>query len=334
MATLNSTKINGSLSLTYGTSGLYMIQFGIRVGIPIMLMNTLSNLKSGIDGFRMSLSDNDTFWLGTALDKSMKITRSGDVTINSKLSVTANNNVPLEIFSGEGNDNYADGIRLHPYDSDSDTSIIFCGSDNTGSSGMSSKSWCIYNHDGEFHIRDNTSDAILINGGNSIDLYRSVTFANNRWNKVGDDVYVGNHNISGGFCLKGANADTKLAFFTPDESQYKSITYDGNMLHLEGYADSAEYPSIYGGNIAHSHWAGAFPNSSNGYTLMFGYALSHGSVNSAQDTGDILFALKPVGSAMAELNIGIDGNYWQRGGQPVVSVASYSNGVLSLQAGY
>lgn len=276
--------------------------------------------------------------------------------INGKLSISCSNESPIEITCTSAYSNYNESIRMHPYDSSNNTSIIFCGANNTGSSGTSDTTWTFYNHEGEFHIRHNTSDAIYINRAAAIYIYRTIQlsndiiFANNTWNLVGDDCYMGDHNIAGAFCLKGANGTTNLSFFAQgSDTNYKQITYDGTTLYLNGtanYANSAgsattatnatnaEYPSIYGGSITHSYWPGAFPNNSSGYTRMFGYALNHGSVNSAQDKGDIIFALKPVGSTAAELNVGIDGNYWQRCGQPVVSVASYSNGVLNLAAGY
>lgn len=285
--------------------------------------------------------------------------------INGKLSISCSNESPIEITCTAAYANYNESIRMHPYNSSYNTSIIFCGANNTGSSGTSDTTWIFYNHEGGFHIRHNTSDAIYIYRDAAIYVYRNiqlskdVTFANNTWNLVGDDCYIGDHNIAGAFCLKGANGTTNISFYAQgSDTNYKQITYDGTTLYLNGTASyansagtassanyatsaasatnatSAEFPSLYGGNIAHSYWTGAFPNGSSGFTQMFGYSLNHGNVNSAQDTGDIVFALKPVGSTTAELNIGIDGNYYQRSGQPVVSVASYSSGVLSLQAGY
>lgn len=344
MATLNSTKINGRLDVSsnsYFNDGINTTQlnttgnayFNDYISITPDSTNPYIKIRGASDSIGFLIQEHNLqMGLGSTWDKSIQIDASGETLINNKLTIMAKNNIPLEIFSGGGNSNYAEGIRLHPYDSNSDSSIVFCGSDNTGSTGTSSKSWCIYNHDGAFHIRHNTSDAIIIDGGSSINLYRGVVFANNTWNLVGDDCYMGDHNYAGGFCLKGATGTTTLVMYKQgSDTDYGKITYDGSMLKVYG---CAEYPSIYGGNIAHSYWPGAFPNSSSGFTQMFGYALSHGSVNGGKDTGDIVFTLKPVGSSTAELNIGIDGNYWQRAGQPVVSVASYSNGVLSLQAGY
>ena len=46
----------------------------------------------------------------------------------------------------------------------------------------------------------------------------ALNYANDTWNLLGDDVYFGDHNIGGGFCLKGANNTTKLVFYKQDES--------------------------------------------------------------------------------------------------------------------
>lgn len=57
----------------------------------------------------------------------------------------------LNIKSNTGN--WAEGIRIHPYNNW--TSIVLCGTDNTGDSGTSAKTWSIHNNDGLFYIYKN-----------------------------------------------------------------------------------------------------------------------------------------------------------------------------------
>ncbi|MDE6602241.1 MAG: phage tail protein [Lachnospiraceae bacterium] len=41
----------------------------------------------------------------------------------------------------------------------------------------------------------------------------ALNFANNKWNLMGDDAFIGDANVSGALCIKGNNGNTKLAFF-------------------------------------------------------------------------------------------------------------------------
>ena len=44
----------------------------------------------------------------------------------------------------------------------------------------------------------------------------AVNFANNTWNKLGDDVYFGDNNVSGAFCIKGQNGQSKIQLVPRD----------------------------------------------------------------------------------------------------------------------
>lgn len=68
----------------------------------------------------------------------------------------------------------------------------------------------------------------------------ALNFANGTWNLVGDDVYMGDHNIGGQLCIMGANGTTGLSFHKyGDASIRKSITFDGNTLYMNGSCDYA-----------------------------------------------------------------------------------------------
>ena len=92
--------------------------------------------------------------------------------------------------------------------------------------------------DGKSDSGHNHDDRYLrLTGGT---MLGALNFANNTWNKVGDDVYMGDHNIGGRLCIMGANGTTGLSFHKyGDASIRKSITFDGNTLYMNGSCDYA-----------------------------------------------------------------------------------------------
>lgn len=93
---------------------------------------------------------------------------------------------------------------------------------------INGKSDSDHNHDGRYVKK--SGDIML----------GALNFANNTWNKVGDDVYMGDHNIGGQLCIMGANGTTGLSFHKyGDTSIRKSITFDGNTLYMNGSCDYA-----------------------------------------------------------------------------------------------
>lgn len=63
----------------------------------------------------------------------------------------------LNILGGDRT-SYSEGIRMH-VSSLGWTAMVLCGSDNTGNTGTSAKTWGIYNHDGLFYITKSGSAA-------------------------------------------------------------------------------------------------------------------------------------------------------------------------------
>ena len=69
-------------------------------------------------------------------------------------------------------------------------------------------------------------------------------FANGTWYAVGDDAAIGDHNVGGGLGVKALNSTTTRIdlCYRDDAANYKSITYDGTTLYMNGncnYATSA-----------------------------------------------------------------------------------------------
>lgn len=63
----------------------------------------------------------------------------------------------------------------------------------------------------------------------------ALNFANNTWNSVGDDVYIGNHNKTGIFCIKSANSDhiSGIALYNSSETNAANIWFDNANINLD-----------------------------------------------------------------------------------------------------
>lgn len=64
---------------------------------------------------------------------------------------------------------------------------------------------------------------------------RYPKFANNTWYLVGDDAYIGNHNIGGTFCIKSANNDSVagIALYNTTENKYARLWFDNKNINLD-----------------------------------------------------------------------------------------------------
>ena len=91
----------------------------------------------------------------------------------------------------------------------------------------------------------------------------ALNFANSTWNKVGDNVKIGDHNIAGSLGIIGVNGQTRIDWCQYDDvSKYQGIVYDGIKLATSGTfkadyfdgtianATSAKNASHLGGKVA------------------------------------------------------------------------------------
>lgn len=64
---------------------------------------------------------------------------------------------------------------------------------------------------------------------------RYPKFANNTWYLVGDDVYIGDHNIGGTFCIKSAANDSVagIALYNTTENKYARLWFDNTNINLD-----------------------------------------------------------------------------------------------------
>ena len=64
---------------------------------------------------------------------------------------------------------------------------------------------------------------------------RYPKFANNTWYLVGDDAYIGDHNLAGYFCVKSANDSTRvgISLWNRAENDYANIWFDNTNINLD-----------------------------------------------------------------------------------------------------
>lgn len=64
---------------------------------------------------------------------------------------------------------------------------------------------------------------------------RYPKFANNTWYLVGDDAYIGDHNIGGTFCIKSANSAyvSGIAIYNSDETKVAKLWFDNTNINLD-----------------------------------------------------------------------------------------------------
>ena len=64
---------------------------------------------------------------------------------------------------------------------------------------------------------------------------RYPKFANNTWYLVGDDAYIGDHNIGGAFCIKSANNVnvSGIAIYNSDETKVAKLWFDNTNINLD-----------------------------------------------------------------------------------------------------
>lgn len=102
---------------------------------------------------------------------------------------------------------------------------------------------CLSNGEDLLNLRsDNTTTDVVLDSRNygSYALPKSggtmsgaLNFANSTWNTVGDDSYMGDHDISGTFCIKGANGETGIALVNANnEDDYARISYGGGNINF------------------------------------------------------------------------------------------------------
>ena len=173
-----------------------------------------------------------------------------------------------------------------------------------------------HNHDGKY---------LKLTGGT---MLGALNFANNTWNLVGDDSYIGDCNISGHFGIKAANTTYPgITFFN------NASTFLGN---LTAYSSNIKYGAyslqfLDNGNtsVSASTWSNPFSDY-NSNAVADGQAIcvwgqASQLSNLSTDIGDMTLWLRRVNAKVATLNMVLDGEYYAQGSQRLAHVSEIPN---------
>lgn len=173
-----------------------------------------------------------------------------------------------------------------------------------------------HNHDGKY---------LKLTGGT---MLGALNFANNTWNLVGDDSYIGDCNISGHFGIKAANTTYPgITFFNNASTFLGNLTaYSGNIKYG---AYSLQFLDNGNTSVSASTWTNPFSNY-NSNAVADGQAIcvwgqSSYLSNLSTDTGDMSLWLKRINANVATLNMVLDGEYYAQGFQRLAHVSEIPN---------
>lgn len=173
-----------------------------------------------------------------------------------------------------------------------------------------------HNHDGKY---------LKLTGGT---MLGALNFANNTWNLVGDDSYIGDCNISGHFGIKAANTTYPgITFFNNASTFLGNLTaYSGNIKYG---AYSLQFLDNGNTSVSASTWTNPFSNY-NSNAVADGQAIcvwgqSSYLSNLSTDTGNMSLWLKRINANVATLNMVLDGEYYAQGFQRLAHVSEIPN---------
>ena len=200
--------------------------------------------------------------------------------------------------------------------SDSTTSSLSAKQGKVLKALINGKSDSDHNHDDRY---------LKLTGGT---MLGALNFANNTWNLVGDDSYIGDCNISGHFGIKAANTTYPgITFFN------KASTFLGNLTAYSGNIKYGAYSLQFldNGNTSVSASTQTNPFSNyNSNAVADGQAIcvwgqSSYLSNLSTDTGDMTLWLRRVNAKVATLNMVLDGEYYANGNQRLAHVSEIPN---------
>ena len=173
-----------------------------------------------------------------------------------------------------------------------------------------------HNHDGKY---------LKLTGGT---MLGALNFANNTWNLVGDDSYIGDCNISGHFGIKAANTTYPgITFFNNASTFLGNLTaYSGNIKYG---AYSLQFLDNGNTSVSASTWTNPFSNY-NSNAVADGQAIcvwgqTSQLSNLSTNPGDMSLWLKRINANMATLNMVLDGEYYANGNQRLAHVSEIPN---------
>ena len=152
----------------------------------------------------------------------------------------------------------------------------------------------------------------------------ALNFANNIWNKVGDDSYIGDCNRGGHFGIKALSATHPgIAFFNNSGAHLGNLTaYSGNIKYG---AYSLQFLDNGNTSVVGSTWMNPFSAydkdavKDGQAVCVWGQSSSLGNLSS--DGGNIALYLRRVSASIATLNMILDGEYYANGNQRLAHVS-------------
>ncbi len=152
----------------------------------------------------------------------------------------------------------------------------------------------------------------------------ALNFANNIWNKVGDDSYIGDCNRGGHFGIKALSATYPgIAFFNNSGAHLGNLTaYSGNIkygAYSLQFLDNGN-TSVVGSTQTNPFSAYDKDAVKDGQAVcVWGQSSSLGNLSS--DGGNIALYLRRVSASAATLNMILDGEYYANGNQRLAHVS-------------
>lgn len=200
--------------------------------------------------------------------------------------------------------------------SDSTTSSLSAKQGKVLKALIDGKSNSDHNHDGKY---------LKLTGGT---MLGALNFANNTWNLVGDDSYIGDCNISGHFGIKAAiTTYPGIAFFNDANTFLGNLTaYSGNIKYG---AYSLQFLDNGNTSVSASTWSNPFSDY-NSNAVADGQAIcvwgqASQLSNLSTDAGNMTLWLRRVNAKVATLNMVLDGEYYAQGSQRLAHVSEIPN---------
>ena len=129
------------------------------------------------------------------------------------------------------------------------------------------------------------NDAVIFNDDTTFNdaatFNNAITLANGIWNSVGDDAYIGDANISGSVCVKGANANTGLALFARNTSFHNGFYIDetdGEAIKLINPSHNLNRWGSVVALISQSMQGNGYAEFSDGLIVQWGYGVVNNTV--------------------------------------------------------
>lgn len=125
--------------------------------------------------------------------------------------------------------------RISSIETNGATSITVTGTGNAITSVVKNGTSITFTKGATFLTSHQSLANYVTTNDNRLTDSRYPKFDNNTWYLVGDDAYIGDHNIGGTFCIKSANNDSVagIALYNTTENKYARLWFDNKNINLD-----------------------------------------------------------------------------------------------------